>query len=181
MRLSSAVQLYYDSGDIRAAHGAVRGVQGDRGPAQGDPAEPCGAAVPRCIPPDRRVRCETGAAHQQAPECPPRTREESGHPGRADGPRLAGLQRPPRGLSREVRLRRAMDREGPRGRPPCLRDRGADLQGGASVNPPKIDRAIDALRKRLAREPQVQSAVIYGSCARGTAREESDVDVLLLV
>ena len=49
------------------------------------------------------------------------------------------------------------------------------------MNPPKIDRAIDALRKRLAREPQVQSAVLYGSCARGTAREESDVDVLLLV
>jgi predicted nucleotidyltransferase len=49
------------------------------------------------------------------------------------------------------------------------------------MNPAKIDRAIDALRKRLAHEPGVQSAVLYGSSARGTAREDSDIDVLVLV
>lgn len=49
------------------------------------------------------------------------------------------------------------------------------------MNPPKIDRAIEALRGRLAREPVVQSAILYGSCARGTAREDSDIDVLVLV
>ncbi len=49
------------------------------------------------------------------------------------------------------------------------------------MNPPKIDRAIEALREWVAGEPGVQSAVLYGSCARGTAREDSDIDVLLLV
>lgn len=49
------------------------------------------------------------------------------------------------------------------------------------MNPQKTDRAIEALRERLARDPSVQSAVLYGSCARGTAREDSDIDVLVLV
>lgn len=49
------------------------------------------------------------------------------------------------------------------------------------MNPPNIDRAVKAMRRLLSREPRVQSAVLYGSCARGTAREESDIDVLILV
>ncbi|HKZ89195.1 MAG TPA: nucleotidyltransferase domain-containing protein, partial [Thermoplasmata archaeon] len=47
------------------------------------------------------------------------------------------------------------------------------------MNPPKIDRALEAIRQLLSGEPQVQSAVLYGSCARGTARENSDIDVLI--
>jgi len=47
------------------------------------------------------------------------------------------------------------------------------------MNPPKIDRAVKALRELLAREPTVRSAVLFGSCARGTARDDSDIDVLV--
>lgn len=49
------------------------------------------------------------------------------------------------------------------------------------MNPPKIERAVEALRELLTRERRVRSAILYGSCARGTAREESDIDVLILV
>ena len=49
------------------------------------------------------------------------------------------------------------------------------------MNPPKVGRAINALKGLFAREPLVRSAVLYGSCARGTARDGSDVDVLVLV
>ncbi len=49
------------------------------------------------------------------------------------------------------------------------------------MNPPKTDRAIKALRGLLAREPTVRSAILFGSCARGTARDDSDIDVLVLV
>jgi len=49
------------------------------------------------------------------------------------------------------------------------------------VNPPAIERAIRALKDRIAQAPEVRSAVLYGSCARGTAREDSDIDVLVLV
>lgn len=49
------------------------------------------------------------------------------------------------------------------------------------MNPPNIDRAIEALRGLLGRASGVRSAVLYGSCARGTAREDSDIDVLVLV
>lgn len=48
------------------------------------------------------------------------------------------------------------------------------------MNPPKIDRAVEAIKRLVAEEPNVQCAVLYGSCARGTAREDSDVDVLVL-
>jgi len=47
------------------------------------------------------------------------------------------------------------------------------------MNSPKIDRALEAMRQLLSGEPQVRSAVLYGSCARGTAREDSDIDVLI--
>jgi len=49
------------------------------------------------------------------------------------------------------------------------------------MNPPNIDRAVAALRELLTREPGLRSAILYGSCARGTAREDSDIDVLILV
>ena len=49
------------------------------------------------------------------------------------------------------------------------------------MNPPKIDRAVEALRERLTRDRRVRSAILYGSCARGTAREDSDIDILILV
>lgn len=48
------------------------------------------------------------------------------------------------------------------------------------MNPPNIDRAIEAMRDLLGRASGVRSAVLYGSCARGTAREDSDIDVLVL-
>ena len=49
------------------------------------------------------------------------------------------------------------------------------------MTPPKIDRAIKGLRELLAREPTARSAILFGSCARGTARDDSDIDVLILV
>jgi len=49
------------------------------------------------------------------------------------------------------------------------------------MNPQNIDRAIEALRGLLGRTSGLRSAVLYGSCARGTAREDSDIDVLVLV
>ena len=49
------------------------------------------------------------------------------------------------------------------------------------MNPPKIDRAIKVLRGLLAREPTVRSAILFGSCARGTARDDSDMHGPVLV
>ena len=49
------------------------------------------------------------------------------------------------------------------------------------MNPPKVDRAIDALNGLFASERVVRSAILFGSCARGTARDDSDIDVLVLV
>jgi len=49
------------------------------------------------------------------------------------------------------------------------------------MNPENIDRAVDALRHLLQGEQDVQSAVLYGSVARGTARSDSDIDILILV
>lgn len=48
------------------------------------------------------------------------------------------------------------------------------------MNPRAIDHAIDALRDLFSRAPEVKTAILYGSCARGTAREDSDIDVLVL-
>ena len=47
------------------------------------------------------------------------------------------------------------------------------------MNPENIDRAVDALRHLLQGERAVQSAVLYGSVARGTARSDSDIDILV--
>jgi predicted nucleotidyltransferase len=49
------------------------------------------------------------------------------------------------------------------------------------MNPPRIERAVDALRDLLGRHHAVDSAILFGSCARGVAREESDIDLLVLV
>lgn len=49
------------------------------------------------------------------------------------------------------------------------------------MNPPRMDRAVEALRALLRRDPGVRSALLYGSCARGTAGEDSDIDLLVLV
>ena len=49
------------------------------------------------------------------------------------------------------------------------------------MNPENIDRAVDALRHLLQGERDVQSAVLYGSVARGTAGSDSDIDILILV
>ena len=49
------------------------------------------------------------------------------------------------------------------------------------MHPPNVDRAVQALKDLLSRTPEVESAVLYGSCARGTAREDSDIDMLVLV
>jgi predicted nucleotidyltransferase len=49
------------------------------------------------------------------------------------------------------------------------------------MNPAGIDRAIAALRELAGSTPEVRSAILFGSCARGTAREDSDIDVLLLL
>ncbi len=49
------------------------------------------------------------------------------------------------------------------------------------MNPPRIDRAVAALKEILHGRSEVESAILYGSCAKGTAREDSDIDVLVLV
>ncbi len=48
------------------------------------------------------------------------------------------------------------------------------------MNPPRIDRAVAALKEILRGRSEVKSAILYGSCARGTAYEDSDIDVLVL-
>ncbi len=45
------------------------------------------------------------------------------------------------------------------------------------MNPGKVDRAVAALRDLVSRSPDVASAILFGSCARGQAHEDSDVDV----
>lgn len=48
------------------------------------------------------------------------------------------------------------------------------------MNPPKLDQAIEALRGRLGRSRAVRCAILFGSVARGTAQEDSDIDLLVL-
>src|SRR3990172_6041312 len=49
------------------------------------------------------------------------------------------------------------------------------------MNPPKIDRAVSALTTFLRESPGIQAAILYGSAARGTARADSDLDLLVLM
>ena len=47
------------------------------------------------------------------------------------------------------------------------------------MNPAKFAVAVEAVRAELQAIPGVTSVVLFGSVARGTAREESDVDLLI--
>lgn len=45
---------------------------------------------------------------------------------------------------------------------------------------PKIEEPVRELRRRLARMKDVRAAIMFGSVARGTAAEDSDVDVFIV-
>lgn len=47
------------------------------------------------------------------------------------------------------------------------------------MNPTRFTAAVEAVRTELMALPGVASAVLFGSAARGTAREESDIDLLI--
>ncbi len=47
------------------------------------------------------------------------------------------------------------------------------------MNPTRFAAALDAVRTELKALPGVAAVVLFGSVARGTAREESDVDLLI--
>ena len=47
------------------------------------------------------------------------------------------------------------------------------------MNPARFDEAIRAAGEELAKVPGVRSAVLFGSAARGTAKEESDIDLFI--
>ena len=47
------------------------------------------------------------------------------------------------------------------------------------MNPPRFDDAIRAAAEALAGIPGVRSAVLFGSAARGSATEESDIDLFI--
>ncbi len=47
------------------------------------------------------------------------------------------------------------------------------------MNPPRIEEAVDAVRAELASLPGIDSLVLFGSAARGTAGPESDIDLLI--
>ena len=48
------------------------------------------------------------------------------------------------------------------------------------MNPPKFAACIEDMRTWAAGQSDVEAAIAYGSVARGTAGEESDLDLLLL-
>ncbi len=48
------------------------------------------------------------------------------------------------------------------------------------MNSPQIEAAIKKLEERLARLENVEAAILFGSAARGTATEDSDVDVMIV-
>lgn len=48
------------------------------------------------------------------------------------------------------------------------------------MNPANIDAAIEALRAVFRRDRGVHAAILFGSAARGTADEGSDIDVLVI-
>lgn len=47
------------------------------------------------------------------------------------------------------------------------------------MNPQRFDKAIEAARLELAKIAGVRSVILFGSAARGSAREESDIDLLI--
>lgn len=47
------------------------------------------------------------------------------------------------------------------------------------MNPKRHDEAVNALRPVLAAIDGVRSVILFGSTARGTAAEESDVDLFI--
>jgi len=47
------------------------------------------------------------------------------------------------------------------------------------MNPPRFEEAIRAAARELAAVPGVRSAVLFGSAARGSATEESDIDIFI--
>ncbi len=47
------------------------------------------------------------------------------------------------------------------------------------MNPPRFDEAIEAARLRLVEISGVRSVVLFGSAARGSAQDESDIDLLI--
>ncbi|HEX9341057.1 MAG TPA: nucleotidyltransferase domain-containing protein [Thermoplasmata archaeon] len=47
------------------------------------------------------------------------------------------------------------------------------------MNPPMFEQAIRAAARKLAAVPGVRSAVLFGSAARGNAKEGSDIDIFI--
>ena len=47
------------------------------------------------------------------------------------------------------------------------------------MNPPRFEEAIRAAARELAAVPGIRSAVLFGSAARGSATEESDIDIFI--
>lgn len=47
------------------------------------------------------------------------------------------------------------------------------------MNPKRFEEAVEAARETLAKMPAVHSAILFGSTARGSATEESDIDLFV--
>lgn len=47
------------------------------------------------------------------------------------------------------------------------------------MNPRRFDEAVEAVQKAFAKMRTVRSAILFGSTARGTATEESDIDLFI--
>src|SRR5207302_596302 len=60
-----------------------------------------------------------------------------------------------------------------------LRSDRFHLRGGAGMNPPRFQAAIQAAARDLAPVPGVRSVVLFGSAARGSAAKRSDIDLFI--
>ena len=47
------------------------------------------------------------------------------------------------------------------------------------MNPPRFHEAVKAAQDLLAKMPAVRSAILFGSTARGSATEDSDIDLFI--